>query len=77
MNWDETNQLRKARTGRWCLNGVELTSGSHFDVRVQGHWIRVVIEVAGANGKRDYCAYPSCIRLHDGLEARFINDYTD
>ena len=69
----DQGQLLKDDDGRWELNGITLTSGAHFEIRIQGHWIRVVIEHDGL----EYQAYPQSIRLCRGLEARFISDYTD
>lgn len=66
-------ELRKTKYGRWVLNGSDLSSGSVFEVRIQGHWIRVVIEYHDAK----YQPYPESVNLHQGLRARFIGEYTD
>jgi hypothetical protein len=65
--------LRKADTGRWDLNDIELTCGSRFQVYVQGHWIDVAVEHDGG----DYYAFPLAIRLHVGLRARFPGQWGD
>lgn len=67
------NELRMAPSRRWTLNGIELTSGDHFQVRISGHWIDVVIEHDG-NG---YYAIPRAVRLHAGLAARFISEWAE
>ena len=52
-------ELRRGPFGRWVLNGQDLTSGSHFQVRIAHHWIDVVIEHNG----EDYYAIPPAVRL--------------
>ncbi len=64
--------LRNER-GTWVLDGVELTSGACFEVFVQGHWIRVIVEYEGAKG----FVQPASIRLHRGLRARLLGQCTD
>jgi hypothetical protein len=73
MASDLENSLYLNEQGRWCLNGIELISGSFFEIYIQGHWIRVVIEY---HGQKHY-VFPSSIRLHRGLIARFLGQYTD
>lgn len=65
--------LYKAATGRWELNDVELTCGDRFQVRVQGHWIDVVVEHDGD----DYYVIPIAVQLHEGLPARFPGEWGD
>lgn len=60
--------LAKSLSGRWMLNGIDVTSGSTIDVNIDGRWIRVRIEY-DANG---YYAIPISIRLHPGLWAKFF-----
>jgi Domain of unknown function (DUF5348) len=60
--------LEKSPTGRWMLNGIDLTSGSTVDVNIDGHWIRIRIE-HDSNG---YYAIPISVRLHQGLWAKFF-----
>ena len=73
MNFDHGNALSRNEHGRWYLDDVELSSGSHFEVRIRDHWIRVVIEYDGPR----YIVTPRCIRLHRGLSARLLGQYTD
>lgn len=75
MDANETrlNELYRTPSRRWALNGHELTCGSTIEVNIQGHWIRIVIEHDG----KDYFALPSTVRLHAGLYARFLGEYTD
>jgi len=65
--------LIKNQSGRWQLGEVALTSGDWFEVYIKDHWIRVVIEHDG----RNYFALPYCVRLHTGLRARWLGEYTD
>ena len=62
------NELYKTPAGRWALNGIELTSGSHFQIKIDDHWINVVIE----HDESGYYVFPICIRLLKGLHARFF-----
>ncbi len=73
MTFDFENTLSTNQRGRWCLHGEELTSGACFEVYIDGHWIRVTLEHDGTH----YIAIPFCIRLHHGLIARFLGEYTD
>jgi hypothetical protein len=57
------NELRLEPCGRWSLNGIDLTCGSHFQVRIAGHWIDVTIEHDGDR----YYAIPFAVRLYRGL----------
>ena len=67
------NELCLEATNRWSLNGIELTCGSHFQVRIAGHWIDVVIE----HDKTGYYAIPYVVRLYAGLPARFISEWAE
>lgn len=67
------SELYKTRLGRWALNGIELTSGSRFQVKIDGHWINVVIE----HDTSGYYAIPPCVRLLKGLHARFLGEWTE
>jgi hypothetical protein len=67
------NELRMGPSRRWTLNGIDLTSGSHFQVRIASHWIDVVVECDG----REYYAIPYAVRLHAGLPARFISEWAE
>jgi len=72
-NDDRQNELYKASSGRWCLNGLDLTCGDVIEVNIAGYWIKVIIEHEGD----DYYAIPTSIRLHNGLFARFIGEWTE
>jgi hypothetical protein len=65
--------LTKAPSGRWMLHGIELTCGSSFEVNIDNHWIRVRIEYESDG----YFVVPISVRLHHGLWARFLGEYTD
>ena len=67
-NGEPLAELYRAKSGKWKLNGTEIGSGSRFQIRLQGHWIDVVIEYDQGYG---YYAIPIAVRLHNGLEARF------
>ena len=69
----KSNVIHKSPSGRWVLNGVELSSGSHFQVFIQGYWINTEIEHNG----HDYYAIPLAVRLYPGLRARFSGKYSD
>lgn len=73
VDLERSGALRKAATGRWELNDIELTCGSRFQAFVQGHWIDVIVEHDGD----DYYAYPGVVRLHAGLRARFPSQWGD
>ena len=66
-------ELKMTHRKRWSLNGTELTLGDCFEVWIQGHWLRVVIEHDG----KGYQAYPCAIHLHQGLSTRFLGEHTD
>lgn len=66
-------ELRRNSRRRWVLNEFELTSGSHLQVKIQNHWIDVVIE----HDHSGYYAIPYAVRLHQGLHARFPNQWGD
>lgn len=65
--------LTNSTSGRWMLQGIELTCGSAFDVNIDNHWIRVKIEY----DSEGYYVVPISVRLHHGLWAKFVGDYTD
>ena len=65
--------LYKNKRGRWCLRGKELRSGSRFEIYVERSWITVMIEF----DEEGYFVLPACIRLHHGLNARFIGEYAE
>jgi hypothetical protein len=67
------NELCMGRNRRWTLNGIDLTCGSHFQVRIAGHWIDVVVEYDG----KGYYAIPYAVRLYAGLPARFISEWAE
>jgi len=69
----DDSTLKKSTSGKWTLKGIDLTSGDCLDVYIEGHWIRIKIE----HDKHGYYAIPGSVRLHKGLWARFIGDYTD
>jgi len=69
----DDGELRLGANGRWILNGIDLTSGSHFQVRIANHWIYVTVEHDGT----DYYAIPISVRLHQGLIARFLSEWGD
>ena len=64
------HQLYRTDSGRWCLNGIDLTCGSCVEVNIEGHWIEVGIE----HDQHDYYAIPTSIRLQKGMVARFIEN---
>ncbi len=66
-------ELRRGPNGRWTLNSLDLTCGSHFQVRIARYWIDVVVEHDG----RDYYAIPPAVRLHEGLCARFPSEWSE
>lgn len=65
--------LHKTSSRRWALNGIELTAGSRFEVKIDGHWIIIAIE----HGRGGYYAIPPSVRLHEGLHARFIGEWAE
>jgi hypothetical protein len=67
------NELYRAQTGRWALNGIDLTCGSSIEVNIAGRWIDIFIEHDG----NDYYAIPPAVCLHDGLFARFRGEWTE
>jgi len=67
------SELYKTKLGRWALNDVELTSGTRFQVNIDGHWINVVIE-HDASG---YYAIPPSVRLLKGQHARFLGEWAE
>ena len=70
---EQAGALHKAKSGRWMLNNIELTAGSHFQIFLQGHWIDVTIE----HDSGGYYAIPLAVRLHSGLRARFPSEWGD
>lgn len=73
QNGPPQSELYKTPSGRWALNGIVLTSGSHCQVRIDGHWINIIIE----HDKGAYVAIPPSVRLIKGLHARFIGEWAD
>ena len=67
------NQLYKTRSGKWALNGIELSSGSRFEVMISDRWIEISIEYDG----KGYYAIPYSIRLLKGQFARFIGEWAE
>jgi Domain of unknown function (DUF5348) len=66
-------ELRRDSHKRWMLNDIELTSGSFFQVKIQDHWIDIVIE----HDHTGYFNLPYSVRLLEGLHARFPNQWGD
>lgn len=69
----DDSTLKKSPSGRWTLKGIDLTSGDFLEVHIGGHWIRIRIEC----DQQSYYTIPAAVRLHRGLRARFIGEYTD
>ena len=60
-------ELYKVSSKRWALNDKDLTSGSRLQVKIDRHWIDIVVEC----DEKGYYAIPFSVRLLKGLEARF------
>lgn len=57
--------LELKHSGRWAIDGVEISSGEVFEVKLSGQWVRVRMEHDG----QDYFTVPQ-IGLFVGMEAR-------
>jgi hypothetical protein len=75
MNTDiyRPGELYRSESGRWALNGVDLTCGSSIEVSIAGRWIDIFIEHDGD----DYYAIPPAVHLHEGLFARFRSEWAE
>lgn len=68
MNSYKRDRIFQGPSKRWQLNDIELTCGDGIEVCIEGYWIYVTIE----HSDGEYVFYPSCIRIENGMLARFI-----
>lgn len=73
-NSGRIGEMYREKSGKWTLNGIELGSGSRFQILIQGHWVDVVVEYDRGYG---YYAIPIVVRLYNGLHARFPGEWGD